>query len=37
MVLGYSKKDIEKAFSHLTVETLSVEELIRKGLILLSK
>ena len=37
MVLGYSRKDIEKAFSHLTVETLSVEELIRKGLILLSK
>jgi len=37
MVLGYSKKDIEKAFAHLTVETLSVEELIRKGLILLSK
>ena len=37
MVLGYTKKDIEKAFSHLTVETLSVEELIRKGLILLSK
>ena len=37
MVLGYSKKDIEKAFEHLTVETLSVEELIRKGLILLSK
>ena len=37
MVLGFSKKDIEKAFEHLTVETLSVEELIRKGLILLSK
>ena len=37
MVLGYSRKDIEKAFSHLTVETLSVEELIKKGLILLSK
>ena len=37
MVLGYSRKDIEKAFGHLTVETLSVEELIRKGLILLSK
>ena len=28
--------EIEKAFEHLTVETLSVEELIRKGLILLS-
>lgn len=37
MVLGYSRKDIEKAFEHLTVETLSVEELIKKGLILLSK
>jgi len=37
MVLGYSKKDIEKAFEHLTVETLSVEDLIKKGLILLSK
>jgi len=37
MVLGYSKKDIEKAFEHLAVETLSVEELIKKGLILLSK
>lgn len=37
MVLGYSKKDIEKAFEHLTVENLSVEDLIKKGLILLSK
>ena len=37
MVLGYSKKDIEKAFEHLTIETLSVEDLIKKGLILLSK
>lgn len=37
MVLGYSRKDIEKAFEHLTVETLSVENLIKKGLILLSK
>ena len=37
MVLGYTKKDIEKAFEHLTVETLSVEDLIKKGLILLSK
>ena len=34
MVLGYSRKDIEKAFEHLTVETLSVEELIKKGLII---
>jgi len=37
MVLGYSRRDIEKAFEHLTVETLSVEDLIKKGLILLSK
>ena len=37
MVLGYSRKDIEKAFEHLTIETLSVEDLIKKGLILLSK
>lgn len=36
MVLGYSKKDIEKAFEHLAVESLSVEDLIKKGLILLS-
>ena len=36
MVLGYSKRDIEKAFEHLTVESLSVEDLIKKGLILLS-
>ena len=37
MVLGYTRKDIEKAFEHLAVETLSVEELIKKGLLLLSK
>lgn len=37
MVLGYSRRDIEKAFEHLAVESLSVEELIKKGLILLSK
>ena len=37
MVIGYTRKDIEKAFEHLTVETLSVEDLIKKGLILLSK
>lgn len=37
MVLGYSKKDIEKAFEHLAIENLSVEDLIKKGLILLSK
>ena len=37
MVLGYSKKDIEKAFEHLDVENLSIEDLIKKGLVLLSK
>ena len=37
MVLGYTRKDIEKAFEHLAVETLCVEDLIKKGLILLSK
>jgi Holliday junction DNA helicase RuvA len=37
MVLGYSKKDIEKAFEHLDVESLSIEDLIKKGLILLTK
>ena len=36
MVLGFSKKDIEKAFEHVTVETLSVEELIKNALILSS-
>lgn len=37
MVLGFSKKDIEKAFEHLDVDSLSVEDLIKKGLILLSQ
>ena len=37
MVLGYSRKDIEKAFTHLIVDELYVEELIKKGLILLTK
>ena len=37
MVLGYSIKDIEKAFTHLIVDELSVEELIKKGLILLTQ
>ncbi len=36
MVLGYTRKDIEKAFKHLDVENLSVEDLIKKGLILLT-
>lgn len=37
MVLGYSRKDIEKSFEHLAVESLSVEDLIKKGLILLTQ
>ena len=37
MVLGFTKKDIEKAFEHLDVDNLSVEDMIKKGLILLSK
>ena len=37
MVLGYSKKYIEKAFEHLDIDNLSIEDLIKKGLILLSQ
>ena len=37
MVLGYSKKDIEKAFEHLDIDNLSIEDLIKKGLILFSQ
>lgn len=37
MVLGYLRKDIEKAFNHLDVDNLTIEDLIKKGLILLSK
>ena len=36
MVLGYTRKDIEKAFEHLDVENLSLEDLIKKGLVLLT-
>ncbi len=36
MVLGYTRKDIEKAFKHLDVDSLSVEDLIKKGLVLLT-
>ena len=36
-VLGYSRKDIEKAFEHLDIDNLSIEDLIKKGLVLLSK
>jgi Holliday junction DNA helicase RuvA len=35
-VLGYNKKEIEKAFEKLDKDALSVEDLIRKGLTLLS-
>ena len=34
-VLGYNKKEIEKAFEKLDKDTLSVEDLIRKGLTIL--
>lgn len=37
MVLGFSRKDIEKAFKHLDVNSLSLEDLIKKGLVLLTK
>lgn len=37
MVLGYSKRDIEKAFEHLDIDNLSIEDLIKKGLVLLSQ
>lgn len=37
MVLGFSKKDIEKAFEHLDINSLSIEDLIKKGLVLLTK
>lgn len=37
MVLGFARKDIEKAFEHLDVNSLSLEDLIKKGLVLLSK
>lgn len=36
-VLGYNKKEIEKAFSKLDKKELSTEELIKKGLTLLGK
>lgn len=37
MVLGYTRKDIEKAFEHLDIDNLSLEDLIKKGLVLLTK
>ncbi len=36
-VLGYSKREIEKAFDKTSLEGLSVEDMIRKGLSLLGK
>lgn len=36
-VLGYNKKEIEKAFTQMVTEGMTTEELIRKGLILLGK
>lgn len=36
-VLGYNKKEIEKAFEKLSITNESVEELIKKGLSILSK
>ena len=35
-VLGYNKKDIEKALSTIDKKDMSVEEIIKKGLSLLS-
>ena len=36
-VLGYNKKEIEKAFSKLDTKEMSTEDLIRKGLAILGK
>lgn len=36
-VLGYNKKEIEKAFDKLAKENMTTEELIRKGLTLLAR
>lgn len=36
-VLGYNKKEIEKAFEKQDIERLSVEDIIRKGLSMLSR
>jgi len=36
-VLGYTKKDIDEAFEKMDKANLSVEELIKKGLVLLSQ
>lgn len=36
-VLGYNRKEIEKAFEKMDVEILSLEDMIRKGLSILAK
>ena len=36
-ILGYNRKDIEKAFEKIANKDVSVEELIKKGLTLLSR
>lgn len=36
-VLGYNKKEIEKVFEKMDTESLSLEEMIRKGLSILAK
>ena len=36
-ILGYGKKEIEKAFEKLANKNVSVEELIKKGLTILSQ
>ncbi len=36
-VLGYQRKEIEKAFEKMEVNSLTVEDIIRKGLTILSK
>lgn len=36
-VLGYQKKEIENAFSKMELQTLNVEDIIKKALVILSK
>lgn len=36
-VLGYNRKEIEKAFEKTDLKELSVEDIIRKGLVILSR
>ena len=37
LVLGYNRKEVEKAFEKENLENLSIEEIIRKGLSILSR